>query len=92
MALTFIVLVVLGNNPEGDIGDPGLAIAVLPLLVNICYTLGWITELAARLLLNRDVPRLATILLIAGLIFTATLPALALLALLIESLVTLVGG
>ena len=63
------------NSSPDDFGEPFLAFMALALLVigaNLCYTLGWIVEVP--IFLNRgDQPTVAPILLKAGLIFSFVL-------------------
>jgi hypothetical protein len=56
-----------------------LGSAVFGAVANVCYTLGWMTELLARLVWGRSAPNMGPLLFRQGLIFAAGLTLLPLL-------------
>ncbi|MCK4607123.1 MAG: hypothetical protein KAU35_07500 [candidate division Zixibacteria bacterium] len=49
--ILIIIVALLLSNPDGDLGDPFLAMMGIPLygiMANVCYTAGWIVELLDR--------------------------------------------
>lgn len=66
---------------RADLFAPPLlgAVIVYGLAANLCYTLGWVTEVAAWALWGREAPRMGPLLFRQGLIFAAGLTLLPLL-------------
>lgn len=60
---------------RGDLFAPGLALAVLVYggMANVCYTLGWVAELVAKLVWGREAPDVGPLLFREGLIFSVGL-------------------
>ncbi|HEX2211762.1 MAG TPA: hypothetical protein VHG93_29010 [Longimicrobium sp.] len=67
--------------PPGTLGEPNLlAMAAFAagygIVANVCYSLGWMAELAARALWGREAPDLGPLLFRQGLIFSVGLTLL----------------
>lgn len=70
--------VLVFGRERAELFAPGLVVAVAAyaMLANVCYTLGWLTELLARRVWGEDAPEMGPLLFRQGLIFSVGLTLL----------------
>jgi hypothetical protein len=78
LAIFFWAILTSGELQGGEDAVEPLALLAAPFVINFFYTLGWLVEVSARIVMPKLSPRFGPILLMAGLgfgLFLITLPA-----------------